>query len=65
MPSNASVARNNARIAYERAIRFHEEIIRGSALELAAESRRWKGEFVIGICNKKSRRSGEPADSED
>ena len=55
-----------ARVAVIReATKLHEEIIRGSALELAAESRRWKGEFVIGICNKKSRRSGEPADSED
>ena len=37
MPSNASVARNNARIAYERAIRFHEEIIRAEQVWTLAD----------------------------
>lgn len=31
------------------ATKFHEEIIRGTAAELAALKRDWKGEFVIGI----------------
>lgn len=31
------------------ATKFHEEIIRGTAAELAALKREWKGEFVIGI----------------
>ena len=33
------------------ATKFHEEIIRGSAAELAALKREWKGEFVIGLNN--------------
>ena len=44
------------------ATKIHEEVIRGNATELAARQGRWKGEFVIGICNKiKSR----PADDEE
>ena len=31
------------------ATKFHEEVIRGTAAELAALKRDWKGEFVIGI----------------
>lgn len=31
------------------ATKMHEEILRGSAAELAALKREWKGEFVIGI----------------
>ena len=41
------------------ATKLHEEVIRGTASELAALNRKWKGEFVIGICNKKSRSSSE------
>ena len=44
------------------ATKFHEEIIRGSAAELAAIKREWKGEFVIGLnnsCKKGDSISGE------
>ena len=34
------------------ATKVHEEVIRGRAAELAALKNRWRGEFVIGICNK-------------
>ena len=47
------------------ATKLHEEIIRGRAADLAAQERRWKGEFVIGICNKKLRNSGESAEQEE
>ena len=33
------------------ATKFHEEIIRGTAAELSALTREWKGEFVIGLNN--------------
>ena len=44
------------------ATKIHEEVIRGKATELAARQARWKGEFVIGICNKTKSR---PADDEE
>ena len=31
------------------ATKLHEEVLRGSAAELAALKREWKGEFVIGV----------------
>ena len=31
------------------ATKLHEEVLRGSAAELAAIKREWKGEFVIGV----------------
>ena len=31
------------------ATKIHEEVLRGSAAELAALKREWKGEFVIGV----------------
>ena len=37
------------------ATKIHEEILRGRAAELAALKREWRGEFVIGICNKPGR----------
>ena len=37
------------------ATKIHEEILRGRAAELAALKREWRGEFVIGICNKLGR----------
>ena len=37
------------------ATKIHEEILRGRAAELAAVKREWRGEFVIGICNKPGR----------
>jgi 16S rRNA (cytidine1402-2'-O)-methyltransferase len=36
------------------ATKLHEEILRGSAAELAALKREWKGEFVIGVRNSGS-----------
>ena len=45
------------------ATKLHEEILRGSALELAAVKREWKGEFVIGIRpNAESAADGEEND---
>ena len=49
-----------ARVAIIReATKVHEEVIRGSAVELASLQQRWRGEFVIGICNKSKRHSDE------
>ena len=40
----------NAQLALVReATKLHEEVLRGSAAELAALKREWKGEFVIGV----------------
>lgn len=40
----------DARVAVIReATKLHEEIIRGSAAELAALDRQWKGEIVVGV----------------
>ena len=40
-----------ARVAVIReATKLHEEIIRGTAAELAAIDRQWKGEIVVGVC---------------
>ena len=40
----------DAKIAVIReATKLHEEILRGSAAELAALKREWKGEFVVGV----------------
>lgn len=40
----------NARVAVIReATKLHEEILRGSAAELAALKREWKGEIVVGV----------------
>lgn len=46
------------------ATKVHEEVIRGSAAELAALKNRWRGEFVIGICNKTKNRPAEEDGSE-
>ena len=49
-----------ARVAIIReATKVHEEVIRGSAAEVASLQQRWRGEFVIGICNKSKRHSDE------
>lgn len=49
-----------ARVAIIReATKVHEEVIRGSAAEVASLQQRWRGEFVIGICNKSKRHSEE------
>ena len=49
-----------ARVAIIReATKVHEEVIRGSAAEVASLQQRWRGEFVIGICNKLNRHSEE------
>ena len=46
----AEVAGPDARVALVReATKLHEEVLRGSAAELAALKREWKGEFVIGV----------------
>ena len=47
------------------ATKFHEEIIRGSAAELAALKRDWKGEFVIGIHSGDRRKERELSDGDD
>ena len=44
------------------ATKVHEEILRGSAAELAARQGRWRGEFVIGICNKIKHRPAEESE---
>jgi 16S rRNA (cytidine1402-2'-O)-methyltransferase len=44
------------------ATKVHEEVIRGSAAELAARQCRWRGEFVIGICNKIKHRPAEESE---
>ena len=46
------------------ATKVHEEVIRGSAAEVAALKNRWRGEFVIGICNKMKNRPAEEDGSE-
>ena len=53
-----------ARLAPEREIavireatKIHEEVLRGSAVQLAADTRNWKGEFVIGISKYDVRKS--------
>ena len=52
-----------ARVAVIReATKVHEEILRGSAAELAARQGRWRGEFVIGICNKVKRSTSEDSE---
>ena len=46
----AEVVGPDARLALVReATKLHEEVLRGSAAELAALKREWKGEFVIGV----------------
>ena len=42
------------------ATKLHEEILRGTAAELAALKRQWRGEFVLGLCNKPARNREEP-----
>ena len=55
----------DCRIAMIReATKFHEEIIRGSAAELAALKRDWKGEFVIGIHSGERRKDRELSDGD-
>lgn len=44
------------------ATKIHEEVIRGSAVELASLQRRWRGEFVLGICNKSKSHAAETAE---
>jgi len=41
------------------ATKVHEEILRGTAAELAALRRNWKGEFVIGIHPEERKKTGE------
>lgn len=46
----------NAKVAVIReATKLHEEIIRGSAAEVAAIERQWKGEIVVGVCPDKEK----------
>ena len=46
----AEVVGPDAQLALVReATKLHEEVLRGTAAELAALKREWKGEFVIGI----------------
>ena len=46
----AEVVGPDAQLALVReATKLHEEVLRGSAAELAALKREWKGEFVIGV----------------
>ena len=53
----------NARVAVIReATKLHEEIIRGSAAEVAAIERQWKGEIVVGVYPGKDK---DNADNED
>jgi 16S rRNA (cytidine1402-2'-O)-methyltransferase len=52
-----------ARVAVIReATKLHEEIIRGSAAEVAAIERQWKGEIVVGVYPGKDK---DDADNED
>lgn len=53
----------NAKVAVIReATKLHEEIIRGSAAEVAALERQWKGEIVVGVYPGKDK---DDADNED
>ena len=53
----------NARVAVIReATKLHEEILRGSAAEVAAIERQWKGEIVVGVYPGKDK---DNADNED
>ena len=53
----------NAKVAVIReATKLHEEIIRGSAAEVAALERQWKGEIVVGVYPGKDK---DNADNED
>ena len=46
----AEIVGGDAEVALVReATKLHEEVLRGSAAELAALKREWKGEFVIGV----------------
>lgn len=46
----AEIVGADAEVALVReATKIHEEVLRGSAAELAALKREWKGEFVIGV----------------
>ena len=46
----AEIVGAEAEVALVReATKIHEEVLRGSAAELAALKREWKGEFVIGV----------------
>ena len=54
----------NAKVAVIReATKLHEEIIRGSAAEVAASERQWKGEIVVGVYPDKEKTETE-AESE-
>ena len=50
----AQIAPESRMALIREATKFHEEIIRGTAQELAALKREWKGEFVIGLFNGKA-----------
>ena len=53
----------NAKVAVIReATKLHEEIIRGTAAEVAALERQWKGEIVVGVYPGKDK---DDADNED
>ena len=52
LPELAEIVGGDAQVAVIReATKLHEEILRGSAVELAAlaSGRQWRGEFVIGV----------------
>ena len=51
----AEISPDAAVAVIREATKLHEEVLRGSAVELAALKREWRGEFVIGI------RAGAPA----
>ena len=59
----AEIVGADAEVALVReATKLHEEVLRGSAAELAALKREWKGEFVIGVHPpEKSTEDGEDA----
>ena len=44
------------------ATKLHEEVLRGSAAELAGLKREWKGEFVIGVHPENTGSSDESAE---
>ena len=52
LPELAEIVGSDAQVAIIReATKLHEEVLRGSAAELAAiaSGRQWRGEFVIGV----------------
>ena len=66
LPELAEAVGPEAQVAVIReATKLHEEVIRGSAAELAALAgkREWRGEFVIGVHASQTEEDGEDAES--